>query len=82
VPFHGLWLQADPDKLISRVTARRNDASDATAGVVLQQLEADIGPFSAAWTVIDANGSVEDILQSASRILGSGEQSVQVLPVA
>lgn len=70
VPFRGLWLQANPDKLISRVTARRNDASDATVSVVQQQLGADTGPFSAAWTAIDANGSVEEILQGASLIVG------------
>ena len=74
VPFRGLWLQAEPEKLMSRVTARRNDASDATASVVQQQLGADIGPFSAAWTAIDANGSLEVVLHTASLILGSGGQ--------
>jgi predicted kinase len=37
LPFGGLWLQAEPQRLIESVTARRDDASDATASVVRQQ---------------------------------------------
>jgi predicted kinase len=73
MPFRGLWLQAEPEKLISRVVARRDDASDATPDVVRQQLEADIGPFSAAWTEVDASGRAEDVLHRASVVLGCGE---------
>ena len=32
VPFHGLWLTADPEAVMARVGQRSNDASDATAG--------------------------------------------------
>ena len=45
-PFHGIWLHADPEKLLERVAARRNDASDVTPEVVRGQLQADPGPFS------------------------------------
>ena len=38
VPFRAFWLQADANKLLARVAARRNDASDATPSVVQAQL--------------------------------------------
>jgi len=69
LPFRGLWLEADPPRLVERVTARRDDASDATASVVRQQLRLDIGELSPAWSVLDANGSATNILQQASIIL-------------
>ena len=52
VPFQGIWLETDPATLISRVEARRDDPSDATAQVVRAQLERGLGPLS--WTVIPA----------------------------
>lgn len=48
VDFHGLWLEAEPDILIERVTQRRGDASDADAGVVRKQLDYDLGQIG--WT--------------------------------
>jgi aminoglycoside phosphotransferase family enzyme/predicted kinase len=69
VPFHGFWLHAVPDALIARVAARRNDASDATAEVVRQQLGFDVGAFPSAWTPVDANGSAEEALAHALRTL-------------
>jgi predicted kinase len=69
LPFVGLWLQAEPQRLIERVTARRDDASDATASVVRQQLGIDTGALSPAWAVLDANGSAEECLKRASMIL-------------
>lgn len=73
VPFDGLWLEADADKLIARVAARRNDASDATADVVRQQLGFAVGPFSAAWTSIDANAFAQEARDRAMLILTPGE---------
>jgi len=69
VPFLGLWLEAGPERLVARVTARRNDASDADAAVVRRQLDMSIGPLSSAWTVIDANGAPGDVLLRASAAL-------------
>jgi predicted kinase len=75
LPFRGLWLEAQSERLIERVAARRNDASDATASVVRQQLAIDIGLFSPTWTAIDANGSAAGILERARMILaGSGRR--------
>ena len=79
LPFRGLWLQAEPPHLIERVTARRDDASDATASVVRQQLGLDVGGLSPAWSVLDANGSAARILERASIILaGAAKPLVQV----
>jgi len=79
LPFRGLWLKAEPCHLIERVTARRDDASDATASVVRQQLGLDIGGLSRAWSVLDANGSAAKILERASNILaGSAKPLIQV----
>lgn len=71
VPFHGIWLQAAPERLVARVSARQGDASDADAGVVRQQLAADIGALSQSWHVVDANGTRDDILARASGMLGN-----------
>lgn len=56
--FAGLWLTAPQDRLLSRVAARRNDASDATGAVVRWQME-NLQPPGAAesgWAVVDAGG--------------------------
>ena len=77
VPFRGLWLQADPEKLISRVTARRNDASDATSETVRTQLSSDPGTMSPQWTVIDASGTANETLRVASLALGLVTSTMQ-----
>ncbi|MGE3247202.1 MAG: AAA family ATPase, partial [Beijerinckiaceae bacterium] len=51
--FNGIWLDAPEDRLIARVEARRNDPSDATAGVVQQQLRWQTQVRD--WTHIDAS---------------------------
>ena len=50
--FTGLWLSADTSVLEARVSARRNDASDADATVVRKQVETLNAPTN--WHVIDA----------------------------
>jgi uncharacterized protein len=52
VPFTGLWLDAPAEALVSRVDARRGDASDATAEVVSAQLRRDPGAID--WKRISA----------------------------
>jgi predicted kinase len=79
LPFHGLWLTAEPSRLIERVNARRDDASDAIDSVVRQQLKLDIGVLSPRWSVLDANGSTAKILERALPVLaGSTGPWVQV----
>lgn len=65
VPFHGFWLQADPQVLIERVTGRTGDASDATADVVRLQLGYDLGPLT--WHRIDAGN---DTARLRDEVLG------------
>jgi aminoglycoside phosphotransferase family enzyme/predicted kinase len=68
VPFQGLWLAAPREALLARVSARTNDASDATALVVEQQLgwQSD----RVAWPTVDAGGSAADTEAAARRALG------------
>jgi aminoglycoside phosphotransferase family enzyme/predicted kinase len=51
----GLWLEADEATLVSRVSERTGDASDATADVVRKQLARGAGEIG--WARIDAGGS-------------------------
>ncbi|MBB3264149.1 hypothetical protein FHW79_001764 [Azospirillum sp. OGB3] len=45
VRFDGIWLDAPLDMRIARITARRGDASDATAEVAERQAVYDLGPL-------------------------------------
>ncbi len=67
VPFVGLWLEAPADVLEQRVTARKDDASDADAAVLHRQLTYDLGTI--AWNRIDAGcGQAEVEREVAARI--------------
>ena len=57
VPFVGLWLNADPDVMEARVTKRVDNASDADARIVRQQLEYDLGEMD--WSHINSSGTRE-----------------------
>ncbi len=57
VPFAAMWLEAPDATLLSRVTARRHDASDANADVVRQQV-ARVQP-PADWVHLDATADAE-----------------------
>ena len=52
VPFQGIWLDAAPETLRSRVEARAGDPSDADASVVDKQLGYDLGDID--WLRIDS----------------------------
>ena len=54
--FTGIWLEADPSQLKSRVSGRKGDASDADAAVVEKQLSYEPGEIH--WSKVDASGSV------------------------
>ncbi len=68
VPFTGLWLQAAPETLTARVEARRNDASDATAAVVEQQLSYELGQMD--WTSVETVANLSTVAQICRKILG------------
>jgi uncharacterized protein len=67
VPFCGLWLEASPTVLRSRVAARRGDASDATLSVLESQLDRGAGDI--AWTRLDAAGAPGDVSTAALSVL-------------
>ncbi|PEQ13782.1 hypothetical protein B2G71_05570 [Novosphingobium sp. PC22D] len=71
VRFTGLWLEASPDVLRSRVSARTGDASDADAEIVGRQLDYDIGDLG-CWQRLPASGAPEEVLASARRLVGLG----------
>ena len=72
LPFRGLWLTATGDTLAARVTARRDDASDATPQVVAEQLTRDPGLLSPAWATLDAGAGANETLRRALVALGQG----------
>lgn len=65
--FKGYWLEASPDVLKARVSARQGDASDATADVVAKQLRYDLGRIS--WQRVDASGGIGDTATEVRRTL-------------
>jgi aminoglycoside phosphotransferase family enzyme/predicted kinase len=68
VPFRGLWLEAPPEILRSRVVGRRNDASDADAAVVESQLAYALGDL-AGWHRIPAAGPAQQVRDAALAML-------------
>ncbi|MDH5187671.1 MAG: AAA family ATPase [Rhodospirillaceae bacterium] len=66
--FEGLWLKADPDVMQARVTKRINNASDADASVVRQQLNYDTGEIG--WNLVNSSGSREQTDSECNKILG------------
>jgi predicted kinase len=78
VPFCGLWLEADAAVLAARVSARRGDASDATAEVVERQLTYELGSID--WQRLDAGRGPGALLAEASRLLGIAAPSAAEPP--
>ena len=68
VPFAGIWLEAPPATMDSRLRARRHDASDASPEVLAHQLQQD--PGTVEWVRIEAGGNPEGCLSAARRALG------------
>jgi aminoglycoside phosphotransferase family enzyme/predicted kinase len=67
VPLTGLWLQAGEEVLVSRVSARTGDASDADAAVVHGQLAR--GGAAPEWISVEASGTPETTLHRARAAL-------------
>ena len=55
VPFTGLWLEVPREVAEQRLDARIGDASDATPGVLTQQMQNDVGEIR--WRRIDGRRS-------------------------
>jgi predicted kinase len=72
VRWVGIWLQAAPQALISRVTARTGDASDADAAVVQRQLAQALGNIT--WHRIATDAGVEASLAALRAILSAAQK--------
>ncbi|MXN66227.1 AAA family ATPase [Stappia sp. GBMRC 2046] len=68
LPFAGIWLEAPHEVKTSRVTARKADASDASAKVVAMQESFDLGRMD--WQRIDASRSIDEIQEELGEYLG------------
>ncbi len=66
--FTGLWLEAPIETLASRVEARRDDASDATAAVVREQTSWELGRLD--WARLDAGRPILELRQEALKGIG------------
>jgi hypothetical protein len=69
VPFTGIWLDADPTVLQTRIEARPVMDSDATVRVLDQQLERGTGPID--WHRIDAARPAASVAQEALNVLAA-----------
>jgi len=70
VRFLGFWLDAPPEMLVSRITRRHHDASDATVEVLRRQLHYSLGPIT--WEKIDVTGTEDTTLTRIRRRLAPG----------
>ncbi len=68
VPFTGIWLHAPTEVMEQRLRARPPDASDATPGVLRQQLDYDLGQIT--WHRIEAAGTLDATLAAVRAHLG------------
>jgi len=66
--FDAIWLSAPVELLKQRVSARRNDASDATVAVVEAQADYDLGSMN--WTNWDVSAGPADVARKVRSDLG------------
>lgn len=67
VPFEGIWLEAEAGVIKDRVSARKDDASDATIAVVEQQLRYDTGEIT--WRRVAASGPAAAVIEQSRGVL-------------
>lgn len=65
--FAGIWLDAPEDVLVTRVSHRAGDASDADADVVRRQVEQPLGEIE--WPRLDAARPLAAVLSEARDLL-------------
>jgi aminoglycoside phosphotransferase family enzyme/predicted kinase len=78
VPFIGVWLEAPESVLIARTGQRRNDPSDADAGVVRMQHARDTGHIG--WLRVDASRSAAWVLSSVRDHIQDTLPQARVVP--
>ena len=69
VPFTGIWIEARPEVMASRIAKRLGDASDATVAVLEDQMRGDPGTIT--WRRIDSNGSLVRVTVALRRAVAS-----------
>ncbi|MSO93790.1 MAG: hypothetical protein EXQ86_10375 [Rhodospirillales bacterium] len=79
VPFQGFWLEAAPEILEARIRDRGRNVSDATVGVLREQLTYDLGSID--WLRIDNSGQRKQTLKTALLALGVGKDANETLPI-
>jgi aminoglycoside phosphotransferase family enzyme/predicted kinase len=67
VPFVGLWIDASVGLLRARLRERAGDASDATADILMQQIEAGAGQLT--WQRLDGSPPADQVAEQARRLL-------------
>ena len=65
VPFVGIWLEVPESTLVARIEQRRNDPSDADAGVIRMQHRQPAGVMT--WHRVEASTSSEGVLEYAAK---------------
>jgi hypothetical protein len=68
VDFRGVFLTADLDTRVARVSARAHDASDADANVAREQESYDIGAID--WIKVDVSGEFDATLAAVRQAIG------------
>lgn len=71
VPFTGIWLEAPERDRIARVSARSDDASDATPDVVREQSRRSVGEL-AGWHRMRVNRPIDPIIAAARGVIERG----------
>ncbi len=68
LPFTGFWLEAPAETLVARVEARTDDASDAKAAIVREQLTWPLGLLD--WERLDATRPMRELTEMALKRIG------------
>ncbi len=69
VPFDGIWLEASPELLKERISARVNDASDADTAVAELQTHYDLGEIG--WHRVSAEGTCAAVADKVRQFLAA-----------
>lgn len=67
--FRGVWLDADPHRLLQRVRSRTGHVSDATPEVLAGQLARSLAAIE--WRRVRADADTKAICQSALEAIGT-----------
>lgn len=78
VPFQGVWLDVDPDRLFQRVRSRTGDVSDATPEVLAGQLSHSVGTI--AWKRVRADADVGTACRNALEAIGISAEDAATPP--